>query len=178
MEIWKDIPGYEGYYQVSNLGRVKSLERKIKHWQGGFRLKKELILSNLTDKDGYFRVNLYDKNSKLKHWSIHQLVCICFLNHTPKGNTLVVNHKNFNKKDNRLENLEIVSNRENTNKKHLNSSSKYTGVSFSKRLNKFQAEISYKKKRFYLGVFESEKEASLAYQKKLKEIKNGIKISN
>jgi hypothetical protein len=176
MEIWKDVNGYENY-QVSNFGIVKSKQRFVSHFAGGKRIKKEKILKLIKDKDGYYRVMIYDYKVKPKSISIHQLVAMCFLNHKPNKNTLVVNHINFNKTDNRLENLEIVTNRENTNKKHIKSASLFTGVSFHRKNNKWQSEITIAGKSKYLGCFNTEIEASEAYQVKLKEIIN-VKISN
>ena len=109
-EIWKDIKNYGGLYQVSDLGNIKSLERKV---DNGYciRTVKEKVLKSVVSFQGYFIVSLH-KNGEQKTLKIHQLVAIAFLNHTPDGHTLVVNHINFNKKDNRLDNLEIVTARE------------------------------------------------------------------
>jgi hypothetical protein len=156
-EIFKDIPNYEGLYQVSNLGNVKSL-----------KYSKERILRKNSDKDGYLMVSIY-KNKTPKRVKVHQLVAMAFLKHKPCGLKLVVNHINFIKNDNRVENLEIVTNRENSNQKHLKSSSKYVGVSWSKANRKWKALIRLGKKRKYLGYFENEYDAHLAYQKELKQ---------
>ena len=91
-EIWKDVKGYEGDYQVSNLGRLKSLKRN-----------KELIMSQSTDKEGYKVIKL-TKYGVEKMYKVHRLVAIAFLENE---NTLPqVNHKNEIKSDNRVENLE------------------------------------------------------------------------
>jgi hypothetical protein len=99
-EIWKDIPKYEGYYQISNFGRVKSLKRK-------YRLK-EKILKLVNDSKGYFQIYLC-KDNKNKFMFIHRLVLLAFVG---KSN-LECNHKNFIRSDNRLENLEYVTAKEN-----------------------------------------------------------------
>lgn len=165
-EIWKDIPNYEGYYQVSNLGNVKSLAR----FNNLGKRVKERVLKNLVNTtNGYLVVNL-SKIGLVKTKQIHQLVAEAFLNHSKKGHKLVVNHKNFNRQDNRLENLEIITNRENTNKKHKKSKSKYIGVTWHKRVNKWTAQILYKRKNIHLGCFNNEIDAHNAYQNKLKEI--------
>lgn len=168
-EIWKTIEGFEDY-QVSNFGRVKSLSRKVRTLNG-FRLIKERILKNLSDSSGYYTVYLC-KNGKNKMYRVHQLVAIAFLNHKPCGYKLVINHKDFNKRNNNVENIEIVSQRENANKKHIESSSKYTGVTWYKKYNKWRANIYINGKPKYLGYFTDEIEASNAYQNKLKEICN------
>ena len=163
-EIWKDVIGYDGIYQVSNLGNVKSLNYK--------RSGKEQVLKNgKNKKSGYFFVNLF-KNKTIKNRNVHQLVAEAFLNHKPCGMDLVINHKNQIKTDNRVENLEIITQRENTNQKHLKSSSKYTGVSWDKKYNKWRARIRIKEKLKYLGVYDSELEASQAYQNALSNITN------
>lgn len=93
-EIWKDVVGYEGLYQVSNLGRVKSL----------FRYKK--ILKQFEDNKGYLRVTLY-KNNKSKSIKVHKLVAEAFI---PNPNNYdCINHKDENKTNNRVENLEFCS---------------------------------------------------------------------
>lgn len=155
-EIWKPILGYENY-QVSSFGRVKNT-----------KFNKEILLKAKTTTK-YLTVNLYKDNVK-KTRNIHQLVAIAFLGHNPNGCKLVINHINFNSFDNTLENLEIVTSRENGNKKHIKSSSKYTGVSWCKKSKKFRSVISINNKNKYLGIFENEIDAHNAYQKALKEI--------
>ncbi len=168
-EIWKDIFGYEGLYQISNFGNVKSLKR-ISLMRNKYQfIKKEKILKPCLDNVGYYNVNLY-KNNFQKTFKIHKLVAIAFLNHTPCGYKLVVNHKNFIKTDNKLENLEIITSRENTNLQHIKSSSKYTGVSWHKNIKKWQSYIKINNKLIYLGVFENEIDAHNEYQNKLKTI--------
>ena len=150
-EIWKDIPNYEGHYQVSNLGNVKSI-----------RFNREKLLSPSIYK-GYLSVVLY-KNKIRTTKRIHQLVAMAFLNHIPCGLYLVVNHINLNNSDNRLVNLEVISARKNTNKKHLKSSSIYTGVSYSKSGKKWRSIIGIKKTRIFLGDYKDEKKASEIYE--------------
>ena len=151
-EIWKDIPNYEGYYQVSNLGNVKSI-----------RFNREKLLKKCINSCGYYLVVLYS-NKKRKIFYVHQLVAIAFLNHNPNRFEKVVNHKNFDKLDNRVENLEIVSNRENTSKKHIKSSSIYTGVAWEKNINKWKSKINIKTHHIHLGYYEDEKQASEMYE--------------
>ena len=149
-EIWKPIPNYDGY-EVSNYGRVKSL-----------KLGRELILKPKDDFRGYFNIQLWVKNRK-KSFKIHQLVAMAFLGHKPNGQNLVVNHINFDKKDNRLENLEIVTQRQNANLKHIKSSSKYTGVTWNKKNKRYRALIVINRYQIYLGGFKDEKIASEHY---------------
>ena len=157
-EVFKDIPNYEGLYQISNLGRLKSL-----------KFNKERILKPTLNGRGYYTVTLY-KDFKKQVIYVHQLVCVTFLNHKMNGYELVVNHINLNKEDNRLENLELVTQRENANGKHIKSSSKYVGVSWRKDNCKWESSIKIKDKKVHLGFFINEYDAHLAYQRKLKEI--------
>ena len=168
VEIWRDIPEYEGLYQVSNLGRVKSLSRYINRPIGSYYTK-ERILKNRINSSGYYLIQLF-KDGNMKNIFIHQLVAIAFLNHKPNGYKLVVDHINDNKLDNRVENLQIVTQRFNTRKTQGNNTSRYKGVSWVKSLNRWRAIIFINGKNKYLGVFKCELAASHAYQKALKEL--------
>ena len=111
MEIWKDIEGYPDY-QVSNMGRVKSLERFRKGKHNSLVFVNEKILKNSKNKNGYLCVNLC-KEGKPKKYYIHRLVASAFL---PNPNNLPeVNHINENKTDNRVENLEYCDRKYNNN---------------------------------------------------------------
>jgi len=169
MEEWRNIPGYEGIYQVSSEGRVKSLGRHVKHYTGSISLKRDKILKPQNTSGGYLQVSLNLKGFS-KARVIHQLVAENFLNHKRCGMKLVINHINFNKKDNRAKNLEIVTQRKNTNQKHLKSSSKYVGVYWNKNNNKWRSSILIRGKRKALGTFINELEAHTAYQTELKRI--------
>lgn len=158
-EIWKDVPGYEGQYQVSNLGNVRSIR----------------VLSKINHSKGYHQINMM-VDSKLKIMKIHQLVAMAFLDHVPNGNKLVVDHINGDKKDNRLENLQVITNGENLRrayeikiidnmyKKKTNKSSRFPGVCFFKQTGKWKAQFQRKNVRKHLGYFDTEMEAYHAYQ--------------
>jgi len=165
-EIFKDIEGYEDIYQVSNLGRIKSLKRKVP-FKNTYRNVRERFLKQSNDRKGYKLVSLNIDGVKYTR-KVHQLVMVAFTNYAPDGNNMVINHKNFKKNDNRLENLEVVTNRNNTNKKHLKSISKYTGVTWNKFGNKWMSQIMINGKLKYLGRYEVELDASIAYENALK----------
>lgn len=167
-EIWKDIPGYEGMYQASNLGRVKSLK---------WNREKIMKLSNI--KGGYLGTAL-SKDKKQRTFYTHQLLAITFLGHTVNGNKSVVDHIDEDKTNNRLNNLQIISHRENLVKGNLTrkTSSKYTGVCWSKVANKWVARIYMDVKYKHLGCFIIEEDAAEAYQNALKQIQTKEKENN
>ena len=97
-EIWRDIKNYENLYQISNYGKVKSKEK-----YAGHSLRKEKILKQYIDKDGYIKVILC-KNNKTHFLSVHRLIAEAFI---PNPDNLPqINHKDENKKNNKLSNLE------------------------------------------------------------------------
>ena len=103
-EIWKDIEGYEGLYQVSNLGRVKSLKYN--------KTGRERILKIDKNKNGYLYILLY-KNNKRKHYRIHRLVANAFIENP--NNYPYINHKDECKSNNNVNNLEWCSPKYNIN---------------------------------------------------------------
>lgn len=111
-EIWKDIKGYEGLYQVSNLGNVKSLARVVPHKITGSRTIPEKILKPNSDDVGYLYVSL-SKDGKKKNPKIHRLVAEAFIPN-PK-NLPQVNHIDENKLNNRVTNLEWSTSLDNLN---------------------------------------------------------------
>lgn len=110
MEIWRDIPGYEGLYQVSNLGRVRSLDRYVKQNHGSKQLKRGKIIQPIKDCKGYLRLKLCINNTS-KRISIHRLVAQVFIPNL--DNKPQVNHIDGDKTNNRVDNLEWVTNQEN-----------------------------------------------------------------
>lgn len=162
MEVWKDIPNYDGIYQTSNLGNVKSL-----------MFGKERILKPRLNSNGYLYVVL-SKNSDKKTITIHQLVAMCFLEHTPNKFKLVVDHIDGNTLNNNAKNLQLTTNRYNVSKGAKGCTSKYTGVYWNKPNSKWLAQIYANGKRQHLGYFNCELAAHNAYQKKLQQLNTTI----
>ena len=112
MEEWRSIPGYEGLYEVSNLGRVRSLDRYVKYSNGNIHLHKGKVLSLGKNTDGYLKVHL-KCNTKCKTITVHRLVALTFI---PNPDNLpCVNHKDEDKTNNRVENLEWCTQQYNLN---------------------------------------------------------------
>ena len=152
-EIYKDVPGYEGLYQVSNYGNVKRDNR---------------ILKPIDNGQGYYFVTL-SKNNKRKTHKIHQLVAVVFLNHVRDGYNTVINHIDNNPLNNYVGNLEIVSPRYNSTCHRTD-----VGASWHKRDKKWSSKIFVDGKSKHLGNFNTKEEAVEAYQKALATIKNTI----
>ena len=116
LEEWKPVVGYEGLYEVSNLGRVKSLPRTVRYKGTNTPAKrKERILIPAHDSDGYLVVGL-TLDGKRKGYKVHRLVAKAFLanmNDLPQ-----INHKNGLRDDNRVENLEWCSAKDNIRHKY------------------------------------------------------------
>lgn len=112
MEIWKDIVGYEGLYQVSNLGNVMSLEKYIGNKKGAIQYRPPKVLKQYKNKFGYMRVYL-TKNSIKKMYAVHRLVAIAFIDNPE--NKPCVNHIDNNRENNHLDNLEWCTYKENNN---------------------------------------------------------------
>lgn len=111
-EIWEEVKGYEGLYEVSNFGRVRSLDRVIPQMYHGKifdRKMKGKMLNPVTTHDGYLTVHLSNKGHKIV--KVHRLVAIAFIPNTELKET--VNHKDGNKKNNHVSNLEWCSRDEN-----------------------------------------------------------------
>jgi hypothetical protein len=155
-EIWVNAAKTNAHYQVSNLGRIKSVKRTIVMKNGAFRPISEKIL-RLKNNCGYLYANIYGK------WiPVHRIVLSSFLNES----NLVVDHLNEIKSDNRLENLEWVTVSENNSraKDKTKTTSKYTGVSKKNNYKKcWYAGFKHKGFVVHLGVFDTEEKAYQAY---------------
>jgi hypothetical protein len=156
-EIWKDIQGYDGYYQVSNCGRIKSLSRDV--FNGiGYYLKKEKILKPTMRKDGYQVVGLYIENIS-KNFLVHKLVATAFVKNLFNKEKVI--HIDFIKHNNKSNNLEWTNLLETACYQMSNqkSSSNFIGVSFRKNRNKWLSTIVINGKLIYIGSFKNQEEA-------------------
>ena len=153
-EEFKDITGYEGLYQINRKGEVKSLER----YNEAGHLIKEKILKNRSSL-GYKRVLLY-KNKKNKNFKIHVLLFKTFVCEYDNM-YLEIDHINNIRSDNRLENLRLVSKRNNMNNR---SDQSEFGVGVRKFCNNYQTRININKKNTYIGRFNTHDEASNKYK--------------
>jgi len=152
-EIWKSIKGFEGLYEVSNLGRVKSYRVSCNG----------KIIKNRISKGGYYIVGLCF-NGKQSTKAVHKLVAIAFLNHTPNGYKEVVDHIDNFKLNNRVDNLQLITQRQNSCKE-VRGVSIHLGV--CRFRNKWRAAIRINGKKTYIGDYNCELAAAKAYQDKL-----------
>ena len=142
--IWKDIKGYEGLYQVSDSGKVKSLTRKNIRRDGVVRILKGKKINPKLSKHGYLFVTL-SKNGKLKNMSIHRLVAVAFIDNS--HNKMEVNHKDGNKLNNSVDNLEWMTRKENMLHAKKNKLINYKGDSSPNR--KLTVENSKQIRKLY-----------------------------
>lgn len=158
-ERFKPVAGYEAYYEVSNYGVVRSLDRTIITSAKQVYVKKGRVLKFFTGRDGYSYIDLKVNNTK-KRYPVHQLVWDTFSG-IPRThpNSIVVDHKNEVKTDNRYCNLQLLSKRDNAIKcqthGHLPGCSKYKG--------RWQARITINGKEKHLGRFDTQEEANAKY---------------
>ena len=153
-EVWKDIAGYEGLYQVSSFGNVKSIARN--GTLGG-------ILKPGKSTPGYYIVVLC-KNSRGRTRTVHTLVWDAFKEEKRNGRILCVDHNDNDKSNNHLSNLQLLTTRNNITKGIRNKNPhRLTGTTFFQ--GKWQSTIAINGIKTHLGNFETEAEAHEAYLK-------------
>ena len=173
-EIWLPIPNYEGLYEISNYGRVKSFLSPPKKNKVNIPLKEGKIINPFYDKKKYLKLHL-TKNKNPKTFLVHRLVMLAFVGESK----LAVDHIDGNKENNHLSNLRYCTNRENSiyhYEKKSDKSSTKVGVSYNKQHRKWRSYIIINRKQIHLGYFNSEEEAEKKYLEAKENIVNlGIK---
>lgn len=154
-EIWKDIEGLEGYYQISNFGRVKGLPKTISN-----RKYNERLLSLHLNKDGYVKTHL-KHNGKEYTFLIHRLVAKAFIPNDDPINKFQVNHKDECKTNNYVDNLEWCTNEYNFNYNNRNCIKRAIETRESKRIN---GVLKYKKSRKVLQIDPNTNEIINSYE--------------
>lgn len=167
-EIWKDIKGYEGAYQISNFGRIKSFQGSDKYHK-----RKEIILSKGI-RNTYEIIQL-SKNKTRKSFQVHRLVAEAFLPNP--HNYPIVNHKDFNRLNNNVDNLEWCTQKHNVNyskinmigKVHIIGDREHYGIIYRKKQNNYEVTIKQK----YYGKFKTFEDA----KRKRDEVLNELNIA-
>ncbi len=116
-EVWKDIVGYEGIYQASSLGRVRSLDREFYRKTDMEPYSKDgTILQQIINNKGYYVVTLYNSNHEAKIYSVHRIIALTFIKNDDPVNKIMINHKaEYDKRNNSIENLEWCTAKYNAN---------------------------------------------------------------
>lgn len=166
--IWKDVIGYESLYQVSSIGEVRSKDRFVRGKNETLRFLSGKFLLPIIGTNGYPQVKLYSNNIGT-HKKVHVLMAQSFYGYKNDIRLSVVNHIDKDKLNNRLDNLEIVTQRYNVShaKDKAQTTSKYTGVSYRANRKAWIPSIKINGKNKKLGYCKSEYEAHLLYQKAL-----------
>jgi hypothetical protein len=158
--------GLETNIEATKCGRIRRIKADWMKYKKKYSSEVDFSKIKLT-RDGYNCITIRTEKNISRKFYVHQIIAIIFLNHKINGNFLVVDHINSIKTDNRLENLRIVTNRENTSKERSIKRGLPTGVYFVKKRNIFKSEIRIKGKYIYLGSFKDLALASQAYQNAL-----------
>lgn len=161
-EEWRDIEGYEGLYQVSNLGRVRSLDRLVNNHSGLKRsIKGHVLKDTLCNNRGHRKIEI-QKNKKRRSFLVHRLVALAFLPNPKKKSE--VNHIDANVENNNVSNLEWVTpeeNREHYRRYHKQHVAFYYDK--SKKKNKYYCRLYYGKMSFSLGYYSTKEEATMVF---------------
>jgi hypothetical protein len=174
-EVWRDIPGYEECYQASNFGNIKNLQRFIKRSRGGLQKLRETVLKPHNNKFGYLSVGL-SINGIQKTYTVHKLVMLAFVGKS----SLVIDHINGIKTDNRITNLRYCTQRENTTSSNVKKGNKFTGVSLNSPnyTKRYRARIRINGKQNELGSYMTPEEAHQAWKTANEKLIKESKIDN
>lgn len=169
-ELWKPVKGYEGYYEVSNHGRICGLERYVGRINNSGLTCKRRALKPRQDQNGYLLVSLCRANKGVTK-RIHILVWDAFGDKPRDGMRLQIDHIDENKLNNTISNLQLLSNRENKSKSANLKKKNHLpiGVFFDSKKQKYVAAIKINYKKHHLGTYNTPEEASRIYQDKLEE---------
>lgn len=175
IEIWKDIEGFGPVYQVSNFGRVRSIDHMVhSNLIGREIMRRGRIIKQGKTVRGYLQVTI-KLNGVKTTFATHQLVYHSFVG---KYNSKIFNidHIDNEKTNNNLSNLQILSARQNSAKRslQLKKTSAFTGVSWSRERRKWQSHIRVNGKSTSLGRYDSEKDAAIAYMLADYHLRNGL----
>ena len=175
-EIWKGIPKYDGKYQASSLGRIRCTPQVFRSKLKTIKTNYYIVKSSLSN-EGYRRVALTNKQGSKRIMGVHRWIMFAFQGEVSEY--IQVNHINGVRDDNRLCNLEYVTQRQNNNhRKILNPdrfTSKYNGVYNSNRRKggaKYESSITFNGKNYYLGSSDSDYELFIRYKKALHDYEN------
>ena len=176
-EIWEDIPNYEGYYKASSTGRIKSIAREICRSDGVILPIKERIMKQRINRNGYYIVEL-SKSGNTKTFEVHVLIASAFIGYKSKRDSgMVCDHIDNNSRNNRAENLQIITRRENSTKDQKGNTSQFIGVFWCNTYNKWASRIRHNGKQKHIGYYKCEINAAKAYQEELEKIERLIKIN-
>ncbi len=162
-EQWRPVVGWQGYYEVSSRGRVRSLPRTIMRSNGKPQTFKERILRPAPDRNGYLAVTLC-RDGVARTVQVHVVEFAAFNGPLPRGMT--VDHRDRNETNNDIGNLRLATNQQNAANSKLSTAntSGFKGVSQTAS-GKWQAQIFVDGKSRYLGSFDNPEQASLAYRR-------------
>ena len=167
IEQWKSILETKGKYEVSNLGRIRTIDHHVQNRHNKKRFVKGIIRKQVKRKDGYIIAHFYLDGKK---WSdyVHRLVWRYFNDKPEPNRKIVIDHIDNNKSNNRIDNLRLISNRDNTTKgmkRKENKKSRFIGVYWRQDREHWFSRILINGKRLYLGSSKCEAQAALLYLK-------------